>query len=82
LTENLTQGPEEEAEAEPTLWVEVTEDGMVCLSGEGFEEMFDLEGENWEMTLSPDEARELGHALVTAAEEAAEIADEEEEESE
>ena len=52
--------PSEEDEVEE-INVDITEDGMVWIHGEG-----------WELVLSPEEARTLGEALIDAAADAAE----------
>lgn len=59
----VTQNGEVDEEEVEELSIVVTEDGMVLLYSES---------EEWELPLSPTEARELGEALIAAAEDAQE----------
>ena len=57
--EPVNPGDEQEEEEVEEINVDITEDGMVWIHGEG-----------WELVLAPGEARELGEALIDAADDA------------
>jgi hypothetical protein len=63
----MTEGDDDEASE---MFVEATEDGYVSFSGTGFDDLFRLEGQDWELQLTPDEARSLAEALLEAADDA------------
>jgi len=56
--------PEEEEDEVEEINVDITEDNMVW-----------IHGEDWELVLAPAEARELGEALIDAADDAEEPAE-------
>jgi hypothetical protein len=56
MDETIADGAEGEEEESQDIHVDVTEDGLVW-----------VQGEDWELVLTPEESRLLGQALLDAA---------------